>query len=89
MKYIKFFIVFLIANQVFSQSEIQKDSIILKGKVHYFTFIRCSKDSGMKPVKVFTCNKKELKNVKESILETYKNEGRLRSYTDLDYKNTL
>lgn len=25
----------------------------------------------------------------DAILETYKNEGRLRSYTDLDYKNTL
>jgi NADH-quinone oxidoreductase subunit E len=25
----------------------------------------------------------------DAILETYRNEGRLRSYTDLDYKNTL
>ena len=25
----------------------------------------------------------------DAILETYKNEGKLRSYTDLDYKNTL
>lgn len=71
-KYIKLILIILISVQVFAQQQTTKDSLSVNNKNYYFTLLSYGKFSKSKPMKVFTCNKKDLKKVIENIQKCYK-----------------
>ena len=72
IKYIKLILIILISAQVFAQRQTTNDSLSVNNKIYYFTLLSYGKYSKSKPMKVFTCNKKDLKKVKEKVQKCYK-----------------
>lgn len=71
-KHIKLILIILISVQVFAQQQTTNDSLSVNDKKYYFTLLSYGEYSKSKPIKVFTCNKKDFKKVKENIQKCYK-----------------